>query len=117
MPVWSETLDLAGTGDFDSSDIAQVGDVTALIRYATDQRTSKNHPVYLFNYYHAAMREDGTSDSLSTQQKSTLETLATDLTDGTWSDGTNTLHRAGPNGAVATGFLVEQYLTHRDFPR
>jgi hypothetical protein len=27
-----------------------------------------------------------------------------------------TLVRAGPNGATATGSLVEEYVTHRDFP-
>jgi hypothetical protein len=34
-----------------------------------------------------------------------------------FSDGATSYNRAGPNGATATGVLVEALVTHRDLPR
>jgi hypothetical protein len=91
-------------------------DCAALVRYATAARTSKNHPIYLFNYVHGARLDGSAPDLLYTTQKTALETYATAWIAG-FSDGTNTLNRAGPNGANATARFVNGYLTHRDFPR
>jgi hypothetical protein len=93
------------------------GQSAALLRYSTAARTSKNHPIYLFNYFHGVYNEPTgiDSDRLNAGQKTRIETYA-----GAWiagfSDGSITAVRAGPNGAAATGDLCEEFITHRDFP-
>jgi hypothetical protein len=117
VPVASKSYSLAGTGSF-SNDEAAPGEVVALVRYATTARTPKNHPVYLFNYYHGAGWDTvaGVVDKLGPGMAAALATYAGDWMSG-FSDGSITAVRAGPNGATATGALVEEFLTHRDFPR
>jgi hypothetical protein len=93
------------------------GDSAALIRYSTAARSSKNHPVYLFNYYHAAYSITNQPDNILATLQAAMATYA-----GTWigagfSDGATSYNRAGPNGASATGVLVESLITHRDLPR
>lgn len=117
VPVFSKIYSTAGTYAPAGDDGNTPGEVAALVRYSTTARTSKNHPVYLFNYYHRALYDiDEGPDFISDGWKSALETYA-----GAWitgfSDGTITAVRAGPNGATATGHQTENYLTHRDFPR
>lgn len=115
VPVSSKTYSQAGTSS--RSTKVMPGECAALLRWATAARSSKNHPVYLFNYFHAAERAtaDGSGDVLDAGQKSAIDTYA-----GAWisgfSDGVHTLVRAGPNGATATGHQCETYITHRDFP-
>lgn len=115
VPVSTKNYTTVGT--YAATGVLTPGDVAALIRYSTTQRTSKNHPVYLFNYYHNAFGTSGGPDTLVTAQKTAMTTYA-NLWIGTgFSDGTTTYTRAGPNGAVAQGALVESFLTHRDFRR
>lgn len=116
IPVFSKTYALNGTGAFASS-IRMPGDVAALIRYSTAQRSSRNHPIYLFNYHHAARGTSaGTSpDDLNPAQLAAMNTWAAAWVTG-FSDGSVTHHRCGPQGHVATGYLVQPYLRHRDFP-
>lgn len=115
VPVASKSYSLAGTGTFATGSKCP-GDVAALVRYSTAAKTPKNHPVYLFNYYHSAWDVSSDVDKLNANQRTALQTYT-----GLWltgfSDGAITAVRAGPNGATATGVLVEQFLTHRDFPR
>jgi hypothetical protein len=94
------------------------GDVAALVRYSTASRTEKNHPLYLFNYYHSALMNNSlaTIDQLNTAQRTAMGTYASAWISG-FSDGGHTCIRCGPNGDVATGQLVNLLLTHRDFPR
>lgn len=88
----------------------------ALLRYLTDQRTTKNHPIYLFTYIHnVLLAGNSTPDVLDTTQKTALEEYMDDWLAG-FSDGTNNHIRCGPNGAVAQSRVVETYVTHRDFP-
>lgn len=117
VPVAEKVYDIPGTLTAGGSDIAQAGDVAALVRYTTAARTTKNHPIYLFNYVHSVftVSNDIDVDKLSTDQRTALQTYATAWVTG-FSDGTITALRASPNGAVATGSDVEQYVTHRDFP-
>lgn len=115
VSVFTKAYTTAGTGSFAGA-ANPPGDVAALLRYATTARTSKGHPVYLFNYFHG-VRIDGTlRDGLLAAQKTAIETYGTAWITG-FSDGTNTLVRSGPNGATAVSRTVNQYLTHRDFPR
>jgi hypothetical protein len=108
---------VAGTLTPDTGNAEQAGEVAALVRYATDARTTKNHPIYCFNYYHGtyAHTGEGDGDLLSAAQKTALEAYAAAWVAG-YSDGTHTLVRCSPNGAVCRDPIVEEYLTHRDFP-
>lgn len=116
VPVFSKTYSTAGTGTYTANPRAP-GDVAILIRYATTARTSKNHPIYLFNYYHGAYTNGvAANDVPMTTQATAMGTYASSWISG-FSDGTTTYTRAGPNGASAVGSVVEQFLTHRDLPR
>lgn len=117
VPVATEVLGITGTLAPDTGNAEQAGEVAALTRYATDARTSKNHPIYCFNYVHGtyAHTGEGDGDLLSASQKSNLEDFAAAWVAG-FTDGTHTLVRASPNGAICRDPIVEEYLTHRDFP-
>jgi hypothetical protein len=116
LPVWSKTYALAGTLSTTGGSTAP-GETAALVRYSTTARTSKNHPVYLFNYYHG-IDYDNTlgADYLLATEKTAKTTYAAAWITG-FTDGTNTYVRAGPNGATAVDKLVQSAITHRDFPR
>jgi hypothetical protein len=94
------------------------GDCAGVVRYSTAGRSSKNHPIYLWNYYHAAQGTGvpSTADNLYTSQKTALDTYAGAWVSG-FSDGSVTRHRAGPNGDLATGFYTNPLVSHRDLPR
>ena len=115
LPIGSKSYSTAGTlvsGTF----VPCPGEVVQLLRYSTTARTSKNHPVYLFSYFHGAGRQSGSAyDVPSTAQSSAIDSYGGSWISG-FSDGSITAVRAGPNGATATGHQVETYLTHRDFP-
>lgn len=115
VPVATKSYSTVGTGAPTGN--IPPGEVAALIRYATAARSSKNHPVYLFNYYHRMHNDSTTFDLINATQKTILQTYAGKWVSPGFSDGTITVVRAGPNGATATGYVVEDYLTHRDFPR
>jgi hypothetical protein len=117
VPVFSKTYSTAGTLS-STGFYAAPGDCAALIRYSTAGRTSKNHPLYLFNYVHAVGNAGlpTTGDTLNASQRTAMGTYA-----GLWvagfSDGSHTCVRSGPDGDSATGYLVNSQITHRDFPR
>jgi len=115
LPVHEKVYTTVGTGSF-SLWVDTPGDCAAVVRYATTARSAKNHPIYLFNYYHGC-GSDGSAgvDVLDSSQKAALETYATAWMTG-FSDGTITAVRAGPNGATATSRLVLPEVRHRDFP-
>jgi hypothetical protein len=116
VPVFSKTYTQNGTW----TGLALVlcpGEVAALVRWNTAARSSKNHPIYCFNYFHGVgMVGSGSEDLLQVAQKTLFETYATNWITG-FSDGTNTYVRATPRGAGATSRVVSPYLTHRDFPK
>lgn len=113
------TITLSGTGSYSggSNGIAPPLEVCALIRYSTDQRTGKNHPIYLFSYMRCTVTDVTVGpEFLKADLKTALTTYAAAWVSG-FSDGTNTYNRAGPNGAAALAEIVDEYVTHRDFPR
>lgn len=117
VPLFDKAYTTTGTYVPPGAEVETPGDCAVLIRYSTSARTFKNHPVYLFNYYHGAWATDATHpDTWASTQKSAASTYAAHWLTG-FSDGTITVVRAGPNGATATGHLEETYITHRDFPR
>lgn len=117
VPVFTKTY--ATTGTLSATGWYPCpGDCAALIRYSTSGRSSKNHPIYLFNYVHA-VGNDGTptnNDTLVSSQRTAMGTYAAAWVSG-FSDGSHTCVRAGPDGDSATGYLVNTQITHRDFPR
>lgn len=115
VPTFTKAYALPGTGSFAGSPTA--GDSAALVRYSTAQRSTKNHPIYLFNYYHGIIAISGTTgDSLFATQRTAFQTYASAWVTG-FSDGVVTHHRCGPQGHTATGSFVDPYIRHRDFPR
>jgi hypothetical protein len=117
VPVATKTYTTVGTLTPVSGHVVAPGEVAALIRWSTAARTTKNHPIYLFAYVHSAIVgiTNVTADLLDANQKTAMSTYATSWITG-FSDGTITAVRASPNGAAATGSVVEEYVTHRDFP-
>jgi hypothetical protein len=114
LPIFSKSYSTNGTGTFANAQ-ATPGDVAAMVRYSTTARSAKNHPVYLFNWYHGALGDStSNADVLNPAQKTALTTYA-----GAWvtgfSDGAVTFKKAGPRGAVAQDKLINNYLRHRDF--
>ncbi len=117
IPVFSKTYATAGSASVTGQ--APPGDVAAVVRYSTNARSSKNHPIYMFSYYHTiplstvALAMDNVDASAATL----LGTYAT-LWDTTgFSDGTNTYKRTSPSSHAATGHTVLPLLSHRDLPR
>ena len=113
VPVFSKTYATAGTFSPVGAG-ASPGDCAMLVRYATTARTSKNHPVYLYNYYHSVCNSTGGPDIVPAAHVTVYSTYASAWVTG-FSDGTLSLKRAGPNGATATGYLAENQVHHRDF--
>lgn len=116
IPVFTKTYTTAGTQGLSGQRVP--GDAAAVVRYATAVRSSKNHPIYLFNYYHDAQTTSALlCDTLLASYVTVLNTYASTWIGAGFSDGTTSYNRAGPNGATATGVLVEPYVSHRDLPR
>ncbi len=117
VPVASKTYSLAGTHTRTTGSHVQAGEVAALARWSTAARSTKNHPIYCFSYWHGALVEDGLPyfDHIEPAQAALMATYAGDWVSG-FSDGSNTYVRSTPSGHTAIGSSIEEYVTHRDFP-
>lgn len=115
VPVYTESFSTAGTLSAGTS-IPAPGDVAFMIRFATTARTPKNHPIYLYNYFHGCRLPATGGDTYFGTQNTNALAFANAWIAG-FSDGTNTLVRAGPNGATGTGAIAPTLATHRDLPR
>lgn len=117
VPVATKTYSTAGTMTGVTGSGYAPGEVCALLRFSTNARSTKNHPIYCFNYFHHVEVQPGSTacDLLDANQKTALGTYGTAWITG-FSDGTITAVRASPQGAAATGEIAEEYVTHRDFP-
>lgn len=113
--VFTKTYTTVGTADPSVDGRRAPGDCAALLRYATPARSSRNHPVYLFNYFHGVYQTTGDPDVISPTQKALYEAYGTSWIAG-FSDGSETHERCGPRGAVATARLCDGVVRHRDFP-
>jgi hypothetical protein len=113
--VFTKDYTTVGTFSPGVNDVAVPGDCAVLVRYSTTARSTKNHPVYLFNYYHSAYRGTVDADTLAADQKTAFETYASHWVSG-FSDGASTRERCGPRGAVAISRKVDGQIRHRDFP-
>jgi hypothetical protein len=116
VPLFTKNYTTNGTWTPGTNDKEATPDSAILVRYSTTQRTTKNHPIYLFNYYHHAFyQQNVAADAISTAQKALVATYAAAWITG-FSDGVTTYKKAGPFGAVAQTSVVSDYITHRDFP-
>jgi hypothetical protein len=83
--------------------------------YSTADRSEKNHPIYLYSWYHSVHTTSITSpDDVLASQKSAIQTYANLWVTG-MTVGGDTHRRTGPYGHVATGALVSPTVRHRDF--
>lgn len=98
-----------------SSGNPMMGEICALCRWKTAARTTFNHPIYLFKYWHGVNGLTSDDNLLDTTQKTAMETYAAAWVTG-FSDGTNTLRLCGPNGASGSSPTVDQYLRTHSFP-
>lgn len=115
VPVFSKTYALHGTLA-DAANGVSPGDAALMVRYATNARTAKNHPKYLFNWYHGVFNSTtANADTPLAAQRTALGTYAQAWITG-FSDGTVVHNRCGPQGDLATGYLVDTVTRHRDFP-
>lgn len=116
VPVFTKSYTTDGTGGFATAALVP-GDCAALIRYSTPDRSTKNHPIYCFNYYHAVLCSAATAgqDTFAASQRTVFQTYAAAWITG-FSDGGTTVNRSRPSGNLVTGSLVEPLLTHRDLP-
>jgi hypothetical protein len=114
VPVKSATLSGTGSAGGTGGTLAP-GDAAAVIRFSTDQRSVKNHPIYLFKYFHGVMFDTaGSHDDLQPLMKTNLQTLIATLLAG-HNDGTQVRQLCGPRGAVAQAGIVLNHVRHRDF--
>lgn len=97
---------------------ATPGDCAAVLRMATTKKSSKNHTVYVFSYYHRALWQtaSGSSDTLFAGQKTQIEDYATAWINGITVAG-RPYKRTTPDGHLTTGRTVDPWIGHRDFPR
>lgn len=113
--VFNATYAQAGTAVFGGGQAAP-GYNTMNLRYLTDQRTSKGHPIYLRNFYHGCFFGSGESDTLLAAQHTALAHYGTLWVAG-FAAGAGTFKRAGPNGAVAQTSTADTWLGHRTLRR
>lgn len=113
--VWSAPYSVVGTHSAGTGEEPAPGDCAMLVRYSTPARSTKNHPVYLFNYYHGVLLPNGGGDSVTNGQRTLMGTYAAAWVSG-FSDGAETHERCGPRGAVALAAIVDTHVRHRDFP-
>lgn len=92
-------------------------DCAVVIRWSTAARSTKNHPIYAFSYYHGiASGGVGAEDTIPSAWVTLLQTYGTAWITG-FSDGAHTLVRATPAGHGCTSRTVTGAITHRDFPK
>lgn len=113
-PIGSKTYALTGT--LTTTNTSGVpGDCAAITRFDTTARTAKNHPVYLFKYFHGCRYHTGNpADTLEGIQKTAMDVYGAAWITG-FSDGVNTYQLTGPNGATATAAHTKTLIRHRDF--
>jgi hypothetical protein len=117
VPVFSKTYSSNGSSALTGT--LPPGDVAAIVRYSTAARSSKNHPIYCFSYYHTILTAagSGTPDIVLAGHITALGVYAAKWASTGFSDGTNTYKRSSPAGHDVTGYVAETNITHRDLPR
>lgn len=113
----TKTYAVAGTFSPPANSFRMPGEVAALARFSTAARSTKNHPIYLFKYYHGVYGNNFDAvDVLLPNQRTAIGTYASSWVGAGFSDGTVSHKITSPQGHDGTGQLVDTYVTHRDFP-
>lgn len=114
VPEYHEDISVVGT--YAASGQKQApGDCVALMRWSTAGRTTKNHPKYLFKYWHGVQTPDsGDPDVVLAAQITLYNTYADHWLSG-FSDGSHGYVLCGPMGDVAISRFLEPNVMHRDF--
>lgn len=117
VAVASKTYTTAGTLTLSGAALTP-GECSAILRMATTKRSTKNHPVYVFSYYHhvAYTTASGSSDVLAAGQKTAIESYGNQWLTG-FSVAGRTYKRTTPDGHATTGRVCDTWIGHRDFPR
>jgi hypothetical protein len=117
VAVSSKTYSTAGTLSTTGAS-GTPGECAAILRMATTKRTSKNHAVYCFSYFHAALygTAGGLPDTLFTTQLNAINTYGSDWLSG-MTVGARVFKRTTPDGHATTGRVTQTFIGHRDFPR
>jgi len=94
------------------------GECAAVLRMATTKKSTKNHTVYVFSYFHSVLYNgtSGDPDSVFASQKTAMELYGQHWLDGITVGG-RTYKRTTPDGHATTGRIVDPFIGHRDFPR
>jgi hypothetical protein len=115
VPVYTQSWGNAGTSSA-SGGVVPPLEMCALVRFATTARSSKNHPIYLFKWFHAVRSGGGgAEETLDSGLKGNINSNMGTIIGG-MSDGTQNRFYCGPFGAVAQSRLVETYVHAREFP-
>jgi hypothetical protein len=115
LPVFTKTYSDNGSFAHTGERLCP-GDCAAMLRFSTTQRTSKNHPIYLYKWFHGVYYDDATApDTLWSTQATAIDTFGASCVTG-FSDGSTNRPISGPYGAVAQGHQVNTWIRHRDFP-
>ena len=117
VAIANKTYSLLGTASTAGAQNTP-GDCAVVLRMATTKKSTKNHTVYVFSYYHRALIAAGTAtpDTLLASQKTAVEGFGLVLVNGL-TVGARTYKRTTPDGHLVTGRAVDQFVGHRDFPR
>jgi len=112
----SKAYTTAGT-HVESGAVVVPGDCAVVLRMATTKRSSKNHPVYVFSYFHSAeIIPAGGSDAVAPGQKTAVENYGNSWLNGIAVSGLRSFQRTTPDGHATTGRFCEPWVGHRDFP-
>ena len=115
VPIWSTTFSTAGTYSAGSQTQPPL-ECCAICKFTTSQRSTKNHPIYLFKYVHGViLRTTADKEQLDSGWKASFQAIMDFFISGV-SDGAVSHSIAGPRGAVALTAIVNDHATHRDFP-
>jgi len=93
--------------------VAVPGDCAAILRMATSKRSIKNHPVYVFSYFHGVHRGDN-KDDVDATLKTAIQNYGNAWHTGITAGGVTAV-RSTPDGVEVTGALAEPFIGHRDF--
>jgi hypothetical protein len=114
IPVRLKTYATAGTLVGGGMPLAP-GDAAVMVRYSTADRSAKNHPIYLFSWYHSLHTSSITAPDIVLAAQTTAMTTYSNAWVTGFTVGGDTHRRTGPYGHVATGVLVDTKVRHRDF--
>lgn len=92
------------------------GECAFILRQATTKRSTKNHTVYVFSYFHAARwnSSGGNPDTLHATVKTAVENYGNAWVAGISVAG-RSYKRTAPTGELVTGARCDPFIGHRDF--